>query len=399
MSRLSALLLLCVCVTVAACAADWPQFHGPEATGFSRETGLNKSWTDHVPATLWKVPMHDNGYAGPAVADGKVFIIDHQDKQDIVRALDVKTGAEVWTFAYPDAAGDNYGFSRSTPTFNAGKLYVAGRQGQIFCLDATTGAKCWSHDLVAEFGARLPNWLYTVSPLIDGDQLIVEPGGPNATLVALKKDTGAVIWKGGGDFPPNYATPRIATLNGIRQYVTFTQKALIGVDTTDGHLLWSYPWATGCDVNAASPVIGGNMIFITSGYGHGCAMIEITAQGPVKRWENKSMQSHFSTPLGYQGHLYGSSDPGKLVCLDAKDGSVCWEQKGFEKGPVLGLDDAFIALDGRTGDCVLVKFDPAAYTELARFKPLGGQSWTAPILANGKLIVRNKTTLACIDLK
>ena len=171
------------------------------------------------------------------------------------------------------------------------------------------------------------------------------------------------------------------------------------MDAADGHLLWNLGWTTSYDINGATPIVDGNKIIITSGYGHGCALLLITPQGPVKQWETKDLQSRFSTPLLKDGFIYGIGDSGKLVCLDEKDGHTCWEHAGFSWGSVIGLHDTFIALAGDSGDLVSVKFDSGAYQELGRCKPLGGQSWTAPIIANGKLFIRNTKQLACLDMK
>jgi outer membrane protein assembly factor BamB len=267
------------------------------------------------------------------------------------------------------------------------------------CLNAVNGTLLWAHDIIKEYGGHLPTWLLAMSPKIDGDRVIVTPGGKDAAVVVLDKKTGAKIWQGGGNFLPSYSTPVVAVINGVKQYIVFTARDLIGMDAADGHLLWNYPWTTAYDINGAVPIVDGNKLIITSGYGHGCALLEITAQGVVKLWETKELPDRFSTPLLRNGFIYGIGDTGHLVCLDEKDGRKCWDQPGFGFGSVIGLDEAFIALNGDNGDLTLVKFDSAAYQELGRVKPLGGQSWTAPIIANGKLYIRNTKQLACLEIK
>jgi hypothetical protein len=190
-----------------------------------------------------------------------------------------------------------------------------------------------------------------------------------------------------------------ATINGKAQYVIFTSQALKGVDTATGSVLWSFPWKTGAECNAATPLVMGNSIFIATGYGHGCAMVDITPEGAKSRWENKEIQAHFSSPIFSGGYIYGTGDPGVLACLDPATGKALWRKEGFEKGGIAAVDGTILALDGAGGDLVMAAIAPDAYKELGRLTPLGGQSWTAPIVANGKLIVRNKTTLACYSLK
>ena len=396
--RILLVLPLLFALSLAALAEDWPQFLGASREGISPETKLNVNWETRAPAISWKVPMTDNGYAGPSVAAGKVFIIDHKGDQDIVRALDLATGEQVWQYSYADADKDNYGFSRATPTVNDGKVYTVSRLGQVYCLDAKLGTKIWSRNLLTEFNGKKPTWDYAMSALIDGDKVIVCPGGPNI-LAVLDKATGKTLLQGGGSDTPSYATPVVATLDGVKQYLVFAASGLLGVDAATGARLWSYPWKSSYDINAASPRVIGNTVFITSGYGHGCALLEVKGNTVSVRWESKLIQSHFSTPIIVDGYIYGTTDPGKLVCLDLQTGKLQWEHTGFEKGGLLGVDGTIIALAGNTGELIAAKLTPAGYTETGRIKPLGGQSWTAPILADGKLLIRNKTTLACLDMK
>ena len=380
-------------------ASDWPCFLGPNKNGSSPETGINKDWKARPPKLLWKTPMGDRGYAGPSVADGKVLIIDHKGADDVVRAVDIKTGKDVWTFSYPDARGHNYGFSRATPTVDENRVYTLSREGNLHCLKLGDGAKVWAVSLVRRFAGRLPQWRLATSPLIDGDKLIVVPGGRDACVAALDKMSGKTIWKGGGSDKPGYATPVAATLDGKKQYVVFAARNLIGVDAANGRLLWKYPWRTSYDVNAATPIVSGRGVFITSGYRHGCALLKLTGGQPKRVWENKAIQSHFSSPIAHRGYIYGTSDPGRLVCLDARTGKTQWTQRGFQKGGLVALDGVLIVVDGARGSITMCRLSPQRYQELGRITGLGGQSWTAPIVADGKLIVRNKSALACYNLK
>ncbi len=393
------LAVLLMGLTASLFAGDWPRWRGPNADGMSPETGINKDWAQKPPKLLWQIPMGDDGYAGPSVANGKVFVIDHQGETEIVRALDIADGSDVWRFPYPDNSKNNRGFGRTTPVVDGNKVYTLGRLGWLHCLDVKTGTRVWARNIIADFKGKRPQWALAMSPLIDGDRLITCPGGPDAAVVALDKHTGRTIWQGGGSDKPGYATPVVATLGGKKQYVVFSAVNLIGVDADNGSLLWQVPWKTSYDVNAATPIVSGNSIFITSGYKHGCALVKISGSNARIVWENKEIQSQFSTPILVDGYLYGTTDPGRLVCLELATGKVRWAQKGFEKGGIIGIDGTIIAVDGKKGDVVMVNLTPESYQELGRIKPLGGQSWTAPIVADGKLFVRNKAALACLDLK
>lgn len=390
-----ALALLLASITVSQ-AADWPNFRGPDVNGIASDTGLNKNWSAQPPRELWRVPMNDGGYAGPSVANGKVFIVDHKGDKDIVRALDLRTGQDVWTYPYDDNSSANYGFARATPVIGAGKVFTVSRLGVVNCLDEQTGKPVWTKNLVEEFHGEIPRWQMACSPLIDGDKLIVCPGGGNAAVAALNKNTGATVWKGGGSDAPGYATPVSATIGGKRQYVVFTAKHLVGVDAASGALLWQMEWETQYDINAATPVVIGNKVFISSNYGHGCAMVAVTGSNASIQWQNTELQCHFNSPILYNDHIYGISND--LACLDPQTGKSLWRQPGFEKGGLVLADGLIIAVNGSAGDVVLAEAKPAAYRELGRFKPLGSQSWTAPIIANGKLILRNKKYLAAYEL-
>jgi outer membrane protein assembly factor BamB len=393
------LLTLVAALAVASYASDWPQFRGPNADGISPETGLNKDWKAKPPKELWKIDLGDNGYAGPAIAGGKLYIIDHAGSNDVVRAVDVATGKEVWKFEYADAGNDNYGFSRSTPTVSNGKVYTLSRQGRLHCLDAAKGEKLWLRDLRGEFEGKVGEWEYAWSPLVDGDKVIVCPGGAKG-VVALNKNDGKEIWTGGTSDNAGYATPVVATIAGKKQYLIFSGKNLAGVDAEKGGApLWQFPWATSYEVNAASPLPIGAFVFITSGYGKGCALVNANTEKPAAIWQNGEIKAHFNSPVYINNCIFGTGDPGTLVCLDPQSGHANWKQNGFEKGGLLAVDGTLIVIDGANGDVVQVAADTKAYKELGRFKPLGGQSWTSPAIADGKLYIRNTKKLGCYDLK
>ncbi len=391
------LIVACAVASWTAWAADWPQFLGPEANGIAPDTGINKDWQAKPPAELWRMELSDDGYAGPSVAGGFLFIIDRKGNQDVVRAMDLNTGNQAWAYAYDDPGGANYGYARSTPVFSEGRLYTLSRNALLHCLDAETGEVIWAIDLRTEFGGQKPTWDYAISPLIDGEKIIVCPGGQTG-CAALNKETGETIWTGGNGGPPGYATPVAAELGGLRQYVIFAGKELYGVDAETGRSLWRVPWETEYDVNAATPIVADGYVFITSGYNRGCALIQVTGDGAEIFWENKEISAHFNSSIFYKGFIFGTGDPGNLVCLTPSTGKAVWKKGGFEKGGIVCVDDAIIAVNGSGGDVVMVAADPSGYNELGRIKPLSGQHWTAPIVADGKLIVRNKQALVCLDL-
>lgn len=381
---------------------DWPHFNGPYSNDFAMES-IRKDWNTQPPKMLWKVEMTDEGYAGVSMAAGKVFVIDHKSREDIVRAFDFGTGKELWRFSYDEAPNSKYGFARSTPTYDNGKLYTLSREGSLHCLDASSGTKLWSLKMATDLGGKKPVHSYTASPLVLGNKLIVLPGG-QSLFVALDKNTGKVLWRSEfGGAQPGYSTPFLTTVAGKNVLLGYSCDTFVAVDPENGKLVWSFPWKTPVGNNVAAPLPMGDSIFIATGDNKGCAMLDVMDGQLKARWENKALRPQFPSPVQYRGKVYGTSDPGDLVCLDPQSGKVQWRQKGFEKGSVVAVEGGdgavLLAFEGKTGDMVMVALDETAYKELGRFTPLGGQSWTPPIVAHGKLIIRNCKTLACFDLK
>lgn len=383
----------------SAMAADWPQYRGLTGDGISLEKGINKNWQQTPPKLLWKTQMSDDGYAGPAAFKGKIYIIDHKETNDVVRGIDINTGKDVWSYIYQDADKSNYGFTRSTPAINEDSIYITSRLGLVGCIDLKTGNGKWGGYLEKDLNGRKPQWDFSASPLIDGTKIILVPGAQDGCVVALDKTNGNIVWKAGDD-KASYSTPVKAKIQGKLQYVVFSATGVGGYDAAAGTPYWFVPWKTQYNVNSAQPIVIGNSVFISSGYGRGCALIDVAADMSAKiRWENKVIQAHFNSSVTVGGYIYGIGDPGNLVCLEPGTGKVAWSKDGFEKGSVIVVDGVLIAQDGANGAVAMVACDPSEYKELGRFTPLGGQSWTNPIFADGKLIVRNKTTLACYSLK
>ncbi len=397
MRRLVFLIALLVAFSVVR-AGDWPRFRGPNADGISPETGINKGWNARPPRTLWKVSLGDNGCAAPCVAGGVVYIVDHKGAEDIVRAISLAGGTELWRYAYADATSHRFGFTVSTPLFHEGKLYVASRMGKVLCLDAGTGREIWRRDFVGEFEGRRPPFSYAASPVVDGPRLIVLPGGKNSGTVALDRETGKTLWQsdtGKG----SYATPVVATLFGRKQYLVFVVDGLFGLDVETGKVLWSVPWPSKLEKRGNTPIVIGERVFVTATEGADTGLIDPAGGSPKVVWKHKQMQCHFTTPVYYHGRIYGSSDPKFLLCLDPQTGQILWKREAFQYTSVLGVDDTVIALEGKTGALVMIDATTAEYKELGRTTPLGGQSWTGLVFADGKLLVRNTKELACLDMK
>lgn len=386
----------------SAFAKDWPQWHGPNRDGISKETGLLKTWPKEGPKVLWQTPL-GLGYSCVAVADGRVFTQFQKDGAQWAVALDEKTGKELWKVR----TGDEYKVMdfhgpRSTPTVEGKLVYLADAQGNLLCLEAATGKIVWQQNILKEFSAQNLQWGVSMSPLIDGDLVLVNGGqSKGASILALNKKDGKLVWKSQDD-KGGYASPNIYKISGQRQAIFFTGEAVLGVAPKDGKLLWRHPWATKYDVNAATPVIKGDYVFVSSNYGAGCALlkIDLKATPPVKEvWKSKVMKAQFGTPVLLGDFLYGFDDA-TLVCVDYMTGKKMWEQPGLNKG-ALCYADGLVFIVGEKGNLVLGKVSPEKFEKIAEVNGLiaGPHAWTMPVVANGRLYLRDEAKLVCLDVK
>ncbi len=385
----------------AAVPSDWPQWRGPNRDGISNETGLLKTWPATGPRVLWRTGSGE-GYSGISVAQGRLYTVLGQGGNEIAFCFDAATGKEIWRMIVDRMFDNDQGSGpRSTPTVEGDLVYVLSAGGKLQALHTKDGRKVWEHHLVSEYGGRVPTWGISVSPLVEGNMLLVDVGGKSGhSVMAFNKTTGTVIWKSETDIP-GYSAPIAVTVNGVRQILVFTGSALVSHSPADGKRFWRYPWETSYDVNAATPVfIPGDEVFIASGYGKGGALLQMQTNGDKvsvrEVWKSRDMKNHFSSSLLYQNHLYGFDDA-FLTCLDVATGEPKWQQRGFQKGSLLFADGHLLVL-GEQGKLALVEATPAGYKEKAGFQILQGRCWTMPTLANGKLYLRNQKEMLCVEV-
>jgi outer membrane protein assembly factor BamB len=403
-----------------AMAGDWPQYRGPSGSGVSTEKILT-AWPAGGPKRLWtaKTP---GGFSSFTVAGDKVFTVVTRNVDGapvaMCVALDATSGKELWAAAtgvaiFPgggdSGAKDNKGGDgpRSTPTADGNRVYVYSADMVLHCLDAASGKPVWRKDITKEFSGRNISWKSALSPVIDGDHLYIAGGGAGESMLAFNKNTGALAWKA-GDEKMTHATPVVATIHGVRQVIFMMQSGLVSLEAGSGKTLWTFafPYRT---ATACSPVVGGDIVFCTAGYGIGGGACQITKNGAgfeaKEIWRSRGdspLGSLWSTPVCKDGYLYGIISykqfaNGPLKCVDLKTGDVQWEQPGYGSGNVLLAGNCLLALadDGRV---VSVEASPAAYKEIASFKAIEGKCWSSPALSNGRLYVRSTKEGACLDL-
>tara|TARA_R110000850_G_scaffold9033_28_gene33397 strand:+ start:4648 stop:6006 length:1359 start_codon:yes stop_codon:yes gene_type:complete len=395
--------------------ADWPNFRGPNGDDISPDTDLLDKWPDDGPAKLWVYEEAGLGYSGFAVVGGKLFTLGSREEDLMVMCIDVASGEELWatTIGTDDESGYNAGWGkgpRSTPTISNGLVFATGPKGTVACLNAESGSKLWTKDLVSDFGGKAGGWGFAASPLIDGENLILAPGGDEAGMVCLKMATGATVWTA-DDLKPGkaeYATIQVAEINGQRQYIRLFQSELVGVSVEDGSIIWSSPWE-GKTAVIPTPIVVGNQIYITSGYGAGCKLVEIDGDNnPKDVWVNKEMKNHHGGVVKVGDHLYGFSDGAGLICQDWATGEMVWNEKErfTTKGSVHVAGGNMYALNEDDGTLTLAAAKPDGFEMKGRFEldPQSpnrnpkGKIWTHPLVIGGKLFLRDQEYIVCYDV-
>jgi outer membrane protein assembly factor BamB len=399
--------------SLAAGAADWPQWRGPHRDGTSPETGLLKEWPREGPKLLWQVKDIDFGYSTPAVVGDRLYLLSNKGKDDeFVQALEVKDGKQAWSTRLGKVGpnkGPQYPGARSTPTVDGESLYALGSDGDLACLETATGKEKWRKNLRTDFGGRPGNWAYAESPLIDGDTLVCTPGGAGATLVALNKKTGDVVWKAavpGGD-EAAYASAIVVEAGGLKQYVQFLQKGLVGVDARTGKFLWRYArTAQGSPANIPTPVARDGYVYSGSSLAGG-GLVKLKVDGGSVEAEpvyfDKNLPNSIGGAVLVGDYLYGTNARG-LLCVEFTTGKEKWQDRCVGAGSVCCADGR-LYIHGENGEVALVEATPEGYCEKGRFAPPGqpnrgaSKAWAYPVVANGRLYLRDLGVLWCYDVK
>ena len=398
--------------------AEWHQYRGPGFDGVTTET-LN---VDNLKReVLWKVPT-PNGFSSFSAAGGLVATLaTRQDEDGITRetcfVYNASSGKMIWS---ADLAPSNYKSGggnagakgndggdgpRSTPTLHGGKVYVYDADMNLYSFETKSGKLVWKQRIGKDFDGQEIRWKNAVSPLIEGDLVIVPGGGAGNAFLAFNKNTGAVAWKN-GDATMTHATPTIATLHGVRKAIFFMTSGLVGVDIKNGKILWeqTHPYKVS---TAASPVVDGDFVYCSAGYGVGGGLYKVSKRGgkfSSKRvWFSKDVVNHWSTPVLYKGHLYGMFSfkkygNGPIQCIELATGKEKWRTQGFGPGNVTLTGDGKILALSDDGHLVVIQASPSAYKELGRVKAVSGKCWSTPILSGGRIYARSTKEGVCIDV-
>ena len=395
--------ILSVLLALPAAAADWPQWRGLRRDGTSTETGLLKSWPAGGPRLVWKTQGLGEGYSAFAIVRGRLFTQGQQGNQQFVLVLDANTGKKLWEIPTGRSFREQRGHGpRGTPTVDGERLYALAADGTLVCLETATGKRVWSANVVERFGSQVLHWGMSESPLIDGDRVILMPGASGAGIVALDKNTGNLLWKSQSD-EAGYSSAISFDLGGIRQIVTFTGEAAVGLAAKNGELLWRYNKVSNRTANIATPIFHNGHVFVSSDYGTGCALLKLVPDGgSVKASEvyfNRDMRNHYSTSVLVGDYLYGFSSA-VLTAMKFQTGEVAWRDRSVGKGSLIYADGHLYCL-GETGVMGLVEATPEGYREKSRFEiPRGAfPTWTPPVIAEGKMYLREQDNLYCYDIR
>jgi outer membrane protein assembly factor BamB len=386
----------------------WPQFRGPLRDNRAGDTGLLQDWPTEGPPLVLRVENLGVGYSSVSLApDGRIFTMGSRGEDEFVIAIDGQSGAEAWAVRIGTTRKDGMGDGpRSTPTIDGEHLYALGANGDLACLNASDGYVVWSKNILQEFDAGNIGWGISESVLIDGDHLICTPGGKKATVAALDKLTGNVIWKTMTPDNPSaaYASTIVADLKGVRQYVNYVQNAVVGIRADNGDFLWSNSASANPTANCSSPVVYEDSVFSSSGYGQGCALVKITGKrgrdGADLVYKNTEMRNHHGGIVLIGKYVYGA-DEGIMKCLDVTTGDVMWQDRSVGKGAVVYVDGKII-LRSEQGPLALMDATPDGYQERGRFDQpdrSNQAAWAHPAVADGRLYLRDQGLLLVYDLK
>jgi len=384
----------------AASAGDWPMWRGPSHNGISQEKGWLDRWPASGPPVLWKAGV-GTGFSSFSVVGNHVYTAGNTDNTDTVFCLDADSGKVLWKHSYPSDLGDKLfeGGTTGTPTVDGGRVFFLSRWGDVFCFDAASGKVIWSKNVHKETGVRIPGWGFSGSSLVFDNLLILNVGEAG---MALNKQTGEIVWKS-ADKDAGYSTPVPMQQNGKWLGVLGSGAAYLAVDLQTGKEAWKYHWLTEYGLNAADPIIDGDHVFISTGYGKGDALLKVGSGEPQVLYKNKSLHTMLNPAVKVGDDLYGfdgdASATTRLRCIEFSTGKKKWDDLDVELGALMVADGKLIVIDGH-GDLFVAPASAAGFKPTARAHVLDGKCWTVPVLANGRIYCRNsRGDVVCLDVR
>jgi outer membrane protein assembly factor BamB len=396
--------------TIRGAAPDWPQFLGPERNGVYAGPPLAETWPAAGPAKVWQKPVGE-GFAGPVVVGDRVILFHRVKYEEVVEALDARTGNPQWRYAYKTAYRDDFGFDegpRAVPVVVNGRVYTFGAEGQLHAVDAATGKGIWSVDTMRRFGVRKGFFGAAGSPLVEDGRVIANVGGMDgskgAGIVAFDAATGAVLWTA-TDHQASYSSPVGATFGGRRHAVFFTRNGLVALDPATGSVVFQRPWRSrsASSVNAATPLVIGDVIFASATYETGAVALRVNGSALTELWSSDDVLSnHYASSVHADGYLYGyhgrqEFNP-SFRAVDLKTGAVKWSVDRYRAGSVTLVGNRLL-IARETGELVLAAASPDAFRPLAKAQVLRGTVRALPAVDNGFVYLRNENTLVCLDLR
>jgi outer membrane protein assembly factor BamB len=407
MRRLSAVsAIAALVVSVPLVAADWPQFLGPNRNGTYAGPPLLETWGPSGPKVVWRKQV-GQAFAGPVVVQNRVLLFHRVGNEEVLESLDAKTGAATWRYAYPTTYRDDFGFDegpRAVPVVADGIVYTFGAQGQLHAVDLAKGTRVWSEDTMKRFNVPKGFFGAAGSPLVEGGRVIANIGGDKAGLVAFEPKTGKVLWTATDD-DASYSSGMAATIGGRRSAIFLTRDSLVGVDPASGAIHFQRRWRArnANSVNAATPLVVGDSIFVSSEYGPGAGVLRVDGAKLVDAWaSDEVLSNHYATSVYHDGHLYGFHGRQEfgpsLRAVDFKTGAVKWSQDQFRAGSITLVGDTLLIMR-EGGELVLAPASPQAFRPVARAQVLPGVVRPLPAIADGFVYVRNENTLICLDLR
>ena len=382
---------------------DWPQWRGPRRDGVSTERGLLQSWPQSGPPRAWTATGAGEGYSSFAAAGGRLFTLGARAEREFVVAYDAATGKQLWETPHGRRFTNDRGDGpRSTPTVDGTRVYAFGASGDLTALDAASGRIAWTVNVIRDFGGQNINWGLSESPLVAADRVIVSPGGAGSSIVAVGKADGKLLWKSQGD-RAGYSSAVLHELGGIRQAIFFTGQRALGLDIANGRVLWSYDRVANRVANIATPIVRGDRVFLSSDYGTGAALLQLTASGggidAREVYFTREMRNHHASSVLVGDYLYGFSSA-ILTAMRFDTGEVAWRDRSIGKGSLVYADGR-LYLFSEGGDVALAEATPEAYREHGRFSlDIGAlPTWSHPVVSNGMLFLRDQDTVYAYNVR